>query len=77
MVASVLYNQKFTKSLTDVWFVMNLYDSWVANKMIDGKQMTICRYADNLKASHVRPKAVDRIVEYLRRVYLKMGPVQR
>jgi hypothetical protein len=42
MVASLLYYWKFVKSLTDIDFVINPYDPCVANKMIEGDQMTIC-----------------------------------
>ena len=37
MVASLLYYRKFAKSLTDIGFTVNPYDSCVGNKMIDGK----------------------------------------
>ena len=37
LVAALLYYQNFAKSLTDIGFTINLYDSCVANKMIDGK----------------------------------------
>jgi hypothetical protein len=36
MVASLLYYQKFVKSLTDIDFVINPYDPCVANKKIEG-----------------------------------------
>ena len=42
MVASLLYYRKFTKSLTSVRFEINPYDPCVANKIVDGTQMTIC-----------------------------------
>jgi hypothetical protein len=41
VVASLLYYRKFAKSLTDIEFKINPYDPCVANKMIDGEQMTI------------------------------------
>jgi hypothetical protein len=41
MVASLLYYRKFVKILTDIDFVINPYDPCVANKMIEGDQMTI------------------------------------
>ena len=69
MVASLLYYQTFAKSLTDIGFVTNPYDSCVAHKMIDGKQRIICWHVNDLKVSHVRPKAVDRIVKYLSQEY--------
>jgi hypothetical protein len=47
MVASLLYHRKFTKSLTDNGFELNPYDPCVANKMIEGEQMTICFHVDD------------------------------
>ena len=66
MVASLLYYRKFVKSLTDIGFEINPYDPCVANKMIDRKQMTICWHVDDLKASHVKSKIMDRMVKYHR-----------
>jgi hypothetical protein len=41
MVASLQYYRKFVKSLTEIEFVINPCDPCVANKMIEGDQMTI------------------------------------
>jgi hypothetical protein len=41
MVASLLYYRKFVKSLTDIYFAINPYDPCVANKTIEGDQITI------------------------------------
>jgi hypothetical protein len=71
MVASSLHHQKFAKSLTDVDFIINPHDPCVANKMIDGKQMTICWHVDDLKASHVNPKVVDRMIKRLRQKHVR------
>lgn len=38
MVASLLYYQKFTKSLANKGFIMNPYDPCVWNKEINGKE---------------------------------------
>jgi hypothetical protein len=69
MVASLLYYRKFAKSLTDIGFVINPYDPCVANKIIEGKQMTICWHVDDLKASHVKSKVMDKMIKYLRQEY--------
>jgi hypothetical protein len=69
MVASLLYYRKFAKSLTDIQFTINPYDPCVANKIIDGKQMTICCHVGDLKASHVKPKVMDLMIKYLRQEY--------
>ena len=66
MVASLLYYRKFTKSLTDIGFKIKPYNPCVANKMIDGKQMTICYHVDDCKLSHRRSKVNDQIIKWLR-----------
>jgi hypothetical protein len=69
MVASLLYYSKFVKSLTDIDFVMSPYDPCVANKMIEGDQMTICFHVDDCKLSHRKTKVMDSMIEYLRQEY--------
>jgi hypothetical protein len=69
MVASLLYYRKFVKSLTDIDFVINPYDPCVANKTIEGTQMTICFHVDDCKLSHRKPKVMDGMIKYLRQEY--------
>jgi hypothetical protein len=69
MVASLLYYRKFVKSLTDIDFVINPNDPCVANKMIEGDQMTICFHVDDCKLSHRKTKVMDSMIEYLRQEY--------
>jgi hypothetical protein len=69
MVESLLYYRKFVKSLTDIDFVINPYDPFVANTMIKGKKMTICFHVDDCKLSHRKTKVMDSIIEYLRHEY--------
>ena len=57
MVAALLYYQKFTKSLKSKVFEMNPYDPCVCNKIIEGKQCTICFHVDNCKISHASQKS--------------------
>ena len=44
-------------------FVINPYDPYVSNKMINGKQWTIVWYIDDKKLSHVDPNVVTDILE--------------
>jgi hypothetical protein len=53
----------------DIKFTINPYNQGVANKIIDGKQMTICWHVDDLKASHAKTKSMDRMIKYLRQEY--------
>ena len=69
MVASLLYYRKFKNSLEGIGFEFNPYDPCVANKMIEGKQMTICFHVDDCKISHVSTKAVDEMIEWLKAGY--------
>ena len=60
MVSSFLYYHKFTKSLTNIGFKINPYDPYVANKIIDQQQMTICYHVDDCKLSHRRRKVNEK-----------------
>jgi hypothetical protein len=69
MVASLLYYRKFTKSLTSFGFEINPYDPCVANKIVDGTQMTICFHVDDCKLSHRSSRANDNMIDWLRQEY--------
>ena len=69
MIASLLYYHKFVKSLTDIGFELNPYDPCVANKMIEGHQMTICFHIDDCKLSHKKSQCNDKMIKYLRKKY--------
>jgi hypothetical protein len=69
MVASHLYYWKSIKSLTDIDFAINPYDPCVANKKIEGEQMTIFFHGDDCKLSHHKTKVMDSMIEYLRQEY--------
>jgi hypothetical protein len=69
MVVRLLYYRKCVKSLLDIDFVINPYDPCVANKMIEGDQMTICFHVDYCKLGHRKTKVMYRMIEYLRQEY--------
>jgi hypothetical protein len=54
------------KSLTDIDFIINPYDPCVANKIIEGEQMTICFHVDDCKLSHHKKTVMDQMIGYLR-----------
>ena len=60
--ASLLFYQRLVKQITIDGFKLNPYNPGVANKMIGGKQMTICWHVDDLKISRVNPKVVNKMV---------------
>ncbi len=65
MVAALLYYKKFAKRLTKHGFKLNPYDGYDANKIVKGKQITICFHVDNCKISHKYANVVDEIIDWL------------
>ncbi len=65
MVAGLLYYHKFSSSLKNRGFMVNLYDPCVWNRVIVGKQMTICFHVNNCKISHLDPKVVNYTIAWL------------
>ncbi len=76
MVAALLYCKKFVKSLTKQGYKINPYDGYMANKVVKGKQITICFHIDDCKISQESSAGID--VQLLgsepsTRVYLRMA----
>ncbi len=69
MVAALLYYKKFVKSLTKKGFELNPYDGCVANKTVNGKQITICFHVDDCKILHESNKVVDESIDWLQAEY--------
>ena len=69
MVASLLYYHKFTKSLTCIRFKINPYNPCIANKTVDGTQITICFHVDDCKLSHHSSRANDKMIDWLWQEY--------
>ena len=53
MKSTLLLYRKLVSELREMGYVINPYDPYVANKMINGTQMTIRRHVDDLMISHV------------------------
>jgi hypothetical protein len=69
MVAALLYYKKFVKSLKSQAFKLNLYDGCVANKIVKGKQITVCFHVDDCKISHEVPQVIDETIDWLKAEY--------
>ena len=50
--AALLFYKRLRRWLKDAGFKVNPYDPYVANKIINGTQITICWHVDDLKVSH-------------------------
>jgi hypothetical protein len=65
IVAALLYYKKFMKNLTKQGYKINPYDGCMANKVIKGKQITICFHVDDCKISHESSKVIDDTIDWL------------
>jgi hypothetical protein len=69
MKSALLFYRKLVADLPSIGFEINPYDPCVANKMINGKQLTICWHVDDLLAGHDDPKVVSRFMRWLSQRY--------
>ena len=67
--SALLFYRKLWSDLASLGFEANPYDPCVANRDINGKQMTICWHVDDLKISHEDEKEVTKVIEWLRGKY--------
>jgi len=67
MVASLLYYKKFVRSLKREGFKFNPYDTCGANKIVDGKILTVCFHVDDCRISHRSSKVVNGTIDWLRK----------
>jgi hypothetical protein len=69
MVAALLYYKKFVKSLMKLGYKINPYNGCVANKVVKGKQVTICFHIDDCKISHESFAVIEDMIAWLRTKY--------
>ena len=67
--AALLLYKRLRGDPENMGFEVNPYDPCVANKMVNGKQMTICWHVDDLKVSHVDKNAVTALALELAKLY--------
>ena len=77
MLKSALeYYKKFRADMEGAGFVVNPYDPCVANKMVDGYQITVSWHVDDLLISHKDPKVVERYINWLDKTYGNIGQLK-
>ena len=67
--SALLFYLKLVADLEGRGFRLNPYDPCVANKMIDGAQMTLTFHVDDIKISHRDSEVVDDIIEWFKSIY--------
>jgi hypothetical protein len=69
MKSVLLFYRKLIKELKEMGFEINPYDLCVANKLGDGKQMTVRWHVDDLMISHVNQDKILKFVKCIKDIY--------
>ena len=72
MQSALLWYETLKNRLLKMGFELNQYDPCVANKIVNGKQCTICWYVDDTKISHEDSSVVDMVIRELEEEFGKM-----
>ena len=67
--SALLFYKNLQADLENMGFTINSYDPCVANKIVNGKQMTVMWHVDDLKVSHVEEKEVSKFCMQLSDIY--------
>ncbi len=63
LASAMLFYQKLAADLQGYGFQINPYDPCVANKTVNGNQLTVSWHVDDLKISHKDSKVVDEFLQ--------------
>jgi hypothetical protein len=75
--AARLFWEKLSQKLESWDFKKNPYDPCVANKMVNGKQLTVAWHVDDLKVSHVDKSVVDDFIQKMESEFGKETPINK
>ena len=67
--AALLFYRKFVKGLKSIGFKINPYDPCCANRIVNGKQMTIVWHVDDFKVSHAEESELDKFIQWVKDNY--------
>jgi hypothetical protein len=70
--SALLFYEKLVADLEEYGFDINPYDPCVANKMVNGKQLTVTWHVDDLKISHMDKNVVSSLILHLESLYGEM-----
>ena len=70
LISALLFYRKLEKYLEEYGFGIKLYEPCVANKMVNGSQMTVVWHVDDLKVSHKSEFEITRFADYLISIYV-------
>jgi hypothetical protein len=67
--SALQFYQKWVVDLTPLGFTINPYNQCVANKIVDGHQLKVCWYVDDLLIGHAKPDTVTRFLTWIAKCY--------
>ena len=67
--SALLFYRKLVADLQSVGFTLNPYDPCVANKLVNGKQLTVLWHVDDIIAAHEDPKIVSNFLAWIQERY--------
>ena len=67
--ASLLFYKILRSDLEFVGLVINPYDLCVANKMVNGKQMSVCWHVDDLSVTYMEEDVITAFTLTLAKIY--------
>jgi hypothetical protein len=69
MKSTLLFYKKLVRELRDIGFEINPYDPCVANKMVDGSQITVRWHVDDLMISHIKSGVINELLRTIKGIY--------
>ena len=69
MMSSLLFYKDFRKNLESIGFIVNPYDICIANRNVYGHQQTVTWHVDDVKVSHINPRANDEFCNWCQGLY--------
>ena len=69
MKSTLLFYRKLVSELSEMGFEINPYNPCVANKTINGTQMTIRWHVDDLMISHLSQDKIIKVVQGIKDIY--------
>ena len=69
VTAALQWYRQWHQDLLWQGFDINPYDPCVANKTVDGQQLTVVWHVDDGKVSHVNPDVITRFIDWVDRMY--------
>lgn len=67
--SALLFYRKLVADLQSVGFTLNPYDPCVANKTVDGQQLTVLWHVDDIIAAHKSPTVVSKFLHWIQNRY--------